>query len=68
VSDDPPEVIVKPQFGPSVTMRFDCLVMPLEQPLSIGEAAVFLGVSGGRHPEDLCVDILRPQVPAFDLR
>ncbi len=65
--DDPPQVVGEPQVAARVAGRFDRLVVPLEQPLGVGEAAVLLGVRGGRQEEHLGADVLRAQLPGLDL-
>ena len=48
--------------------RLDGLVVPLQQPLGVGEGAVLLGVRGGGQEEDLGGDVLGAQLAGLDLR
>ena len=46
----------------------DGLVVPLQHPLGVGEAAVLLGVRGGGQEEHLGADVLGAQLAGLDLR
>jgi hypothetical protein len=62
------QVVHEPQLGARVAGRVERLVVPLQQPLRVGEMPVLLDVRGGRHQEDLGLDVLRPQLAGADLR
>ena len=47
------EVVDEPGVGAAVAGRVEGLVVPLEQPLRVGEAAVLLRRGGRRDEEDL---------------
>ena len=66
--DQPAEVEVEPELRATVLLRLDRLPVPLQQPLRVGERAVFLGVRGGREEEDLRRDLLGLQLARLDLR
>ena len=61
-----PSLKMKSQFAAAIAGRLDGFVMPLQQPLGIGEAAVLFGMGGGgerRRPRLRC---LRAHLAAFD--
>jgi hypothetical protein len=61
-------VVHEPQLAAAVAGRFDRLVVPLQQPLGVGEGAVLLGVGGRGQQEDLGGDLLGAQLAGLDLR
>src|SRR3546814_19739530 len=56
------EVIHEPQLGAAVARPIDDLVVPLHQPMGIGEGALLFAGKLRRHEEDLRLDLLRPQL------
>ena len=60
-------MVVEPEVGPTVGLRIDGLVVPLDEALRVGERAVLLDVRGRREEEDLRRDLFRLQLAAFDL-
>src|SRR5437764_5556895 len=62
------EVIHEPQLAATVAGWLDRFLMELDEPLCVGEAALFFSVTGGGEEEDLRPDVLRPQFAALDLR
>ena len=61
------QVVHEPQLRARVARRVERLVVPLQQPLGVGEVAVLLHVRCGRHQEDLRLDVLRAQLARLDL-
>jgi hypothetical protein len=61
------EVVVEPELGPAVLLGLDRLEVPLQEPLRVGERALFLDVARGRQEEDLGADLLRSQLTGLDL-
>ena len=62
------EVVGEPDVGAGVVGRIGGLVVPLHQPLRVGEAAVGLGDRRRRQEEHLGLDVLRLQLAAGHLR
>src|SRR4029079_1781689 len=55
--DAPSELVVEPQVAAAVAGRLDGLVVPLQQPLGVGEGAVLLAVGGGGQEDNLGADV-----------
>src|SRR5689334_3838343 len=53
------ELVDKPGIGMAVAGWVDGLVVPLEQPLRIGQCAILFGVGGCRDEEHLGLDLGR---------
>src|SRR3546814_18931912 len=56
------EVIHEPQLGAAVARPIDDLVVPLHQPMGIGEGALLFAGKLRRPEEALRLDLLRPQL------
>ncbi len=53
------EVVDEPGIGPAIAGRIDGLVVPLQEPLRVGEAAFFFRGGGGGNEEDFGFDLGR---------
>ena len=58
----PAQLEVEPGLRTAVAGRLDHLVVPLDQPVSVGERAFLLARQRGRHQKYLGFDVLRPQL------
>src|SRR5450755_4820559 len=63
----PAELVEEMQLAAAVTRRLDRLVVPLQHPLGLGEAALLLHMRRGREEEDLGRDALGAQLFGRDL-
>src|SRR5438309_5478159 len=59
------EVVDEVRLAASVALRLDCLLVPLQQTLCVGEGAVFLYVRCGSEEEHLGANVLRTELSAF---
>src|SRR5581483_7767110 len=67
-SQPPADVVQEPQIRPAVPRRIDGLIVPLQQPLRVGQRALFFGRGRRRQeknfrPYSLRVDAFRSLVP-----
>ena len=63
-----PELEDEIQFAPARSRRFHRLMVPLQKPLGIGEAAVLLCMRRSREEEDLRADLFGFDFAAHNLR
>src|SRR5207248_7744795 len=62
------EVVGEIEIAAAVAGRLDRLVMPLQEPLRVGEGAVLLDVGRGGEEEDLGLDVPWRHLARLDLR
>ena len=60
------EMVDEPEIGTAVARCVQHGVVPLHQPVGVGDRAVLLAGQGGREEEHLGLDVLRPRLALLD--
>src|SRR6266508_1319537 len=62
------KVIEEPEVRTALAWRVDHPVVPLNEPMSVGEGTLLLTCQRGWHQEDLRLDLVRPDFATLNLR